>query len=40
MVFNHVNTYGTIEWVSEFPYLGFLIADNGMMDVEVEKGRE
>ena len=26
-----------IEWVSEFPYLGSLIADNGRMDAEVEK---
>ena len=28
---------GQIEWVSEFPYLGSLIADSGRIDVEVEK---
>ena len=27
----------TIECVSEFPYLGSLIADSGRLDVEVEK---
>ena len=26
-----------IEWVSEFPYLVSLIADNGKIDVKVEK---
>ena len=28
---------GRIEWVSEFPYLGSLIADSGRIDMEVEK---
>ena len=28
---------GQIEWVSEFPYLGSLIADSGRIDVEVDK---
>ena len=28
---------GQIEWVSEFPYLGSLIADSGRMDAEIEK---
>ena len=28
---------GLIEWVSEFPYLRSLIANNGRMDAEVEK---
>ena len=28
---------GLIEWVSEFPYLGSLIADSGRMNVEIEK---
>ena len=28
---------GLIEWVSEFPYLGSLIAVSGRMDVEIEK---
>ena len=28
---------GLIKWVSEFPYLGSLIADSGRMDVEIEK---
>lgn len=28
---------GKIEWVSEFPYLGSLIADSGRMDIDVEK---
>ena len=28
---------GLIEWVSEFPYLGSLIAASGRLDVEIEK---
>ena len=28
---------GQIEWVSEFPHLGSLMADSGRIDVEVEK---
>ena len=28
---------GCVEWVSEFPYLGSLIADNGRMHVETDK---
>lgn len=27
----------TIEWVSEFPYLGSLVSDDGRIDAEVEK---
>jgi len=32
-----IDDNNNIECVSEFPYLGSLIADSGMLDVEVEK---